>query len=76
MAEERIWIETFDSFPCDDCEYESECQITCENRRMYDDGMTRQEAIEKIDYVLQDFGIRKNDLEIAEAALNALLGDK
>ncbi len=34
--------------------------------------LTRSKAIEKIDYVLQDFGIRKNDLEIAEAALDTL----
>ena len=49
--------------------------VTAKECRHCEEGMTRQEAIEKIDYVLQDFGIRKNDWEIAEAALNALLDE-
>jgi hypothetical protein len=62
-GEQRIWIE-FD-IPKPKGAIDATRCIT----------MTRAEAIEKIDYVLQDFGIRKNDLEIAEAALDALLGE-
>lgn len=76
--EERIYIRGYgENNPCDTCEHTSgeECDYCMENYE-WNASITREEAIEKIDYVLQDFGIRKNDLEIAEAALNALLESK
>ena len=59
------------------CTHNGEMEpVTAKECRHCLEGITRQEAIEKIDYVLQDFGIRKNDWEISEATLNALLEGK
>lgn len=76
--EERIYISGYSEInPCDVCDDLSgeECDY-CEKNREWNASITRQEAIEKIgaELILCDLSTMDNK-EIAEIALNALLGE-
>ena len=90
MAEERISIITYEKDPCENCNGNpmTDCQI-CEKDLRYDGSMTRAEAIEKMAKAQFAFmwqnkyswdnvenEDKKSFYKSAEAALNALLGEK
>ena len=81
MAEkdERISVIVYEKDPCKNCPGNAmtDCQV-CEKDLRYDGGMTRQEAIKKIETHLKASTIKFSTAPdiVAEIALNALLEGK
>lgn len=76
MEEERISVIVYEKDPCENCHGNpmTDCQV-CEKDLRYDGGMTRQEAIKKIETHLKASTIKFSTTPdvVAEIALNALL---
>lgn len=84
--EERISVIVYEKDPCENCPGNpmTDCQV-CEKDLRYDSGITRQKAVEimakaiyfKACGTMKDYArCKKVYIPFAEAALDALLGEK
>lgn len=75
MAEERIGITIVKDDPCDMCDPET-CEGGCLEKYIWERGMTRTEAIDKMAKAMcADDVIREGYYEMANVALKAILGE-